>query len=118
MSLGCFTESTSIAQLSQLFLSFSMDIRSYFSSSSKPSTSSNSDSSSEEERDIPPSKKPCISTHDSEHSKKQSKYCTISTSSSSYSNSRKVGKKTSLGLSMMLIVKVHSVNCARLCSLS
>ena len=60
-----------------------MDIRSYFSSSSKPSTSvasSNSNSSSEEERDITPSKKPCIST--SEHSKKQSKYRTTSTSSS------------------------------------
>ena len=64
-----------------------MDIRSYFSSSSTPSTSvapSNNDSSSEEERDgkIPPSKKPCISTPDSEHSKKQSKYHTTSTSSS------------------------------------
>ena len=52
-----------------------MDIRSYLSSFSTPSTSvapSNSDSCSEEERDIPPSKKPCISTPDSEHSKKQS----------------------------------------------
>ena len=28
-------------------------------------------------------------------------------------STRKSGKKTSLGLSMMLIVKVHSVNCAR-----
>ena len=28
-------------------------------------------------------------------------------------NTRKGEKKTSLGLSMMLIVKVHSVNCAR-----
>ena len=62
-----------------------MDIRSYFSRSSTPSTSvapSNSDSNSEEERDIPPSKKPCISTRDSEHSKKQSKYRTTSSSSS------------------------------------
>ena len=28
-------------------------------------------------------------------------------------STRKGGKKTSLGLSMMLIVKVHSVNCAK-----
>ena len=51
----------------------------------KPSTSvtprsSNSDSGSEEERDIPLNKKPCITAH--EHSKKQSKYRTTSTSSS------------------------------------
>ena len=62
-----------------------MDIRSHFSSSSIPSISvapSNSDSSNEEERGIPPSKRPCISTPDSEHSKKQSKYRTTSTSSS------------------------------------
>ena len=68
-----------------------MDIRSYFSSSSTPSTTvapSNSDSSSKEERDISPSKKPCISTPDSEHSKKRSKYYrTTSTSSSSGSGS-------------------------------
>jgi len=49
--------------------------------SSKPSTSVvpiNSDSRSEEERDIPSSKKPCISTVESEHIKKQSKYHTTS----------------------------------------
>jgi len=93
-----------------------MDIKSYFSSSSKPSASvapNNIDSSSEEETDIPPSKKPCISTPDrhSEHSKKQSRYHTSSSSSSRKYQKR--WEKTSLGLSMMLIVKVHSVNCAR-----
>ena len=91
-----------------------MDIRSYFLSSSTPSTSvapSNRESSNEEERDIPPSKKSCISTPDSEHSKKQSKYRTTSTSSSRKYQKR--WEKTLLGWNMMLIVTEHSVNCVR-----
>jgi len=89
---------------------FNMDIP---SSSSKPSTSVvpiNSDRSSEEERDISSSKKPCISTVESEHIKKQSKYHTTSSSSRKY---QKRWEKISPDLCMMLIVMVHSVNCVK-----
>ena len=68
-----------------------MDIRSYFGSSSKPSASVLSSSvnsscdncsSSEEEREVPPTKKPCVSKP--ELSKKRSKYHTTGTSSRKY----------------------------------
>ena len=87
-----------------------MDIRSYIGSSSKPSTlvpfsSSSNHSSSEEEIEAPPTKKPCVSKP--KLLKKRLKYRTTSSSSRKY---KKGGKKTFRGCSMMLIVRVHSVN--------